>query len=68
MSSPKRARSNLSVSATPELLALIDAIVGRSAIDTSRSAVALSAIRIGLPILAEDMGMNLESVQKKVKR
>ena len=47
----KRGRHNLSVSATADVLAQIDAIVSASPVDTSRSGVALAAIREGLPIL-----------------
>ncbi len=55
MSKPKRERSNLSVSATPEVLAEIDRLVGLAPVDTSRSGVALAAIKAGLPIVAAQL-------------
>lgn len=53
--SQKRGRSNLAVSATPDVLAEIDRLVSMSAVDTSRSGVALAAIRLGLPLLAKQL-------------
>ncbi len=45
----KRERYNLAVSATAEVLDRIDALVEASPVDTSRSGIALAAIREGLP-------------------
>ncbi len=45
----KAVRFNLAVSATEEVLEEIDRLVGLSPVDTSRSGIALAAIRIGLP-------------------
>ena len=52
----KRERSNLSVSATPEVIAEIDRLVELSPVDTSRSGIALAAIRAGLPAVAKQIG------------
>lgn len=47
----KRERFNLAVSATADLLKQIDDLVAASPVDTSRSGVALAAIREGLPVV-----------------
>ena len=51
----KKGRTNLAVSATPEVLAEIDALVEASPVDTTRSGVALACIRAGLPIVWAQM-------------
>lgn len=53
MAKPKKGRENLSVSATAEVLAEIDRLVALSPVDTSRSGVALAALREGLPMVAQ---------------
>jgi len=48
----KRDRHNVTVSATIEVIDAIDAFIAASPFDLRRSAVALAAIREGLPIIA----------------
>lgn len=66
MTKTKRERSNLSVSATPDVLAEIDRLVKASPVDTSRSGIALAAIRAGLPLVA--MRLKVEKGEFKIKR
>lgn len=64
MGKPKLGRSNLSVSATADVLAEIDRLVALSPVDTSRSGVALAAIKAGLPQVAEKFAEN-EPVKRR---
>lgn len=66
MTKTKRERSNLSVSATPDVLAEIDALVTASPVDTSRSGIALAAIRAGLPLVA--MRLKVETGKFKIEK
>lgn len=66
MGKPKRERHNLSVSATADVLAEIDRLIAASPVDTTRSGVALAAIRAGLPLVA--MQFKVQSGDFKVKR
>jgi len=51
MMNRKQKRFNLAVSATEEVIEEIDRLVALSPVDTSRSGVALAAIKAGLPVV-----------------